>query len=249
MARVLKIHRGDGGKKSRRVTTALIILFLLLVLILVLNSSVFTIKQVNVSGNKKMSAEEIKAEFGVDEGMNLFRYFINYVGHSFSISPRLDAAEVFVHWPNQIEIVVEESVTIGYVYFQGTYLCLSKNGYVVDSTYHLEEDLPVIKGLSVGSFTLGETLSTKDTERYQLIVTIGAVLQKYGLSERVTEIDVRDMEDIILYTENLEIWCGSREDIDIKIATVDQVLKANDSISGILHAEDLSKQVYIEDKL
>lgn len=249
MARVLKIHRSTRGKGHKKFTVGLLILFLFLIVILVLNSSIFSIRTIEIEGNQRMSKEEIMADFGLEEGVNLFRYFLNHIGRKFSPDPRLDSVDVYINWPDGVRIVVEESVTIGYIYFQGTYLCLNQSGYVVDSTYSLQQELPVIKGLTVGSFTLGETPSTTDDEKYKEIVTIGATLQKYGLGETVLEIDVRDMQNIILYTKNLTIYCGSKEDIDMKIAVIHSVLEKDNSVSGSMHVEDLSKQIYIESNL
>lgn len=249
MARVLKIYRDSKQKALRRLTVWLLVFFLLLILLLVLNSSLFQIKTITIEGNQRMTAEEIQKDFGLEKGTNLFRYFLNHVGRKFSPDPRLDSVDVYVQWPSGVRIVVQESVTIGYVYFQGTYLCLNQSGCVVDSTYYLEEELPVIRGLSIGSFALGEPLSTTDAERYQAIVYIGTILQKYDLSRIVREIDVRDMNSIVLYTDNLEIYCGSRTDMDMKIAVIHSVISKDATLSGVMHVEDLSKQIYIESKL
>lgn len=249
MARVLQIHRNSRRKSSRKLMVLLAIAFLLLVLILVLNSSIFSIKNITVEGNQRMSREEILEDFGLEEGVNLFRYFLNHIGRTLSPDPRLDSVDVYVQWPNSVRLVVEESITIGYVYFQGTYLCLNQNGCVVDSTYSLEEDLPVIRGLTIGSFTLGEAPSTTDTERYRAVVVIGTILQKYGLSKTVLEIDVGDLESIVLHTDRLEIFCGSQTDIDMKIAVINEVMKKDSTLSGVMHVEDLSKQIYVESKI
>ena len=152
-----------------------------------------------------MTAEEIQKDFGLEKGTHLFRYFLNHVGRKFSPDPRLDSVDVYVQWPSGVRIVVQESVTIGYVYFQGTYLCLNQSGCVVDSTYYLEEELPVIRGLSIGSFALGEPLSTTDAELVSGDRLYRHDLQKYDLSRIVREIDVRDMNSIVLYTDNCDL--------------------------------------------
>jgi len=164
------------------------------------------------------------------------------------VDPRLSAVDIYIEWPNTVRIVVDESMTIGYVYFQGTYLCIDRKGQVAASTHTLDEDLPVIRGLEVGSFMLGESLDTSDTERYEAVVSVCSILRKHELSTVIKEVNVLALNDIVLYTDDMDIHCGGMDDMEQKVNAIAALLAKEDLPKGILHIEDLDQQVYIEPK-
>ena len=114
------------------------------------------------------------------------------------------------------------------------------------STHTLDEDLPVIRGLKVGDFMLGESLDTTDTERYEAVVSVCTILKKHELSTVIKEVNVLALDDIILYTDEMDIHCGTMEDMEQKINAIAAILQEKDLPKGILHIEDLDQQVYIE---
>lgn len=235
-------------RKNRRIILAAIVALILLAL-LILNSNIFSLKTIEITGNEQMSDEEVKEYFGLTEGVNLFRFFLNHIGKKVSRDPRIENAEVYVNWPDGVKIEVKESVTVGYVYFQGTYLCLSRDGAVVDSTYYLSRELPILKGLNVKSFSIGQVPVTEDESTFKTVMQLGSVLKKYGLTELVREMNVHDLSNIVLYTDNLDIYCGGTEDFDMKAAVIQATIANSKTVSGILHVEDLEKQIYIEPKV
>lgn len=246
MARILKIrNRFEESKKSRK-TLWLILAAVLLLIIIVLNSSLFSLKYVEIEGNERVSDEDIMNDLDLEIGMNLFRYFISHINAEPKVDPRLNSVDIYVSWPDTIRVEVTESMTIGYVYFQGTYLCIDRRGTVASSTYSLDEDLPIIKGIEVGSFSLGEVLDTKDTERYNAVVSLCSVLRKHELSTIVKEVNIRDITDIVIYTDKLEIHCGSMDNMEQKVGVIRSILEEYANLKGVLHVEDLSQQVYFE---
>lgn len=249
MARVLKIQNGYQPPKKSRKKLWLGIAAVILLALLILNSSIFSLKHVEIEGNERVSQEEILEDLELEMGMNLFRYMITHLNAQPKVDPRLSSVDIYFSWPNTVRIQVDESMTIGYVYFQGTYLCIDRKGHVATSTYTLDEDLPIIKGIEVGSFSLGESLDTKDTQRYEAVVSVCSILRKHELSEVVSEVNVRNLDDIILYTEKLEIHCGDMTEMEQKIGVIGSILEKPEIPAGILHIEDLDQQVYIEPKV
>ena len=249
MAKVVRIGYEEPKRRHRGVKVLLCVLLALLLALLFLNSSFFEISKVSVEGNQQVSKETIMENLNIAEGTNMFRYLLNNWNAVHTMAPRIDTADVYMNWPNAITVRVTERTTVGYVPHMGTYLCVDKNGYVLDSTYYLEDDLPIIRGVKIESYKLGEVLDTKDSARYDTVLEICAILQKYSLSTRIVEINVSNLDSIMLYTTNLDISCGGFENFDQKMEAVGKMLENDEKIAGILHVEDLTKQVYIENKL
>ena len=248
---VLKV--GNLGREEerkagrRRRNIFFVILGLLLALILVLNSPLFDLKDIEISGNERVSSEQIARDLGLTKGTNLFRYALTHFNKTPRMDPRLSTVDVYMKWPDRVKIVVEESQTIGYVYFQGTYLCIDRRGQVASSTNQSDQDLPVIEGSEVGSFSIGDSLNTQDAEKYDAVVTIGANLKKYDLNTTVHTVNVRSLDNILLKTDNLTVSCGSMTDMERKIGILAALLKQEPSLpKGTLHIEDINSSIYIE---
>ncbi len=248
MARILKIENGFHPPKIDRKKFWLIVGGAVLLVLLLLNSSIFSLKHVKLEGNERVSQEAILEDLDLAMGDNLFRYMLSHWNADPVVDPRLSAVDIYIEWPNTVRIVVDESMTIGYVYFQGTYLCIDRKGQVAASTHTLDEDLPVIRGLEVGSFMLGESLDTSDTERYEAVVSVCSILRKHELSTVIKEVNVLALNDIVLYTDDMDIHCGGMDDMEQKVNAIAALLAKEDLPKGILHIEDMNQQVYIEPK-
>lgn len=225
-----------------------IVIALIVIAVAIVNSPIFSLKTYEVEGNERISDEDILRDLDLAEGMNLFRYAVRHLDNKNTpqVDPRLSTVDVYFEWPSHVKIVVEESQTIGYIYFQGTYLCIDRKGQVANSTNAPDQDLPIIKGIQVGSFSIGESLSTSDAVRYDAVVTIGSTLRKYDLQGVVSEINVHNMDDIILVSDVLEARCGDMTDIGQKIAVLAELLTRRNMPKGILHIESLNNEIYIE---
>ena len=62
----------------------------------------------------------------------------------------------------------------------------------------------------------------------------------------IKEVNVLALDDIILYTDTMDIHCGTMEDMEQKINAIAAILDEPSIPDGILHIEDLDQQVYIE---
>ncbi len=247
MAKILKVQ-GFGEEKVRSWLLGLAIgVGIIILLLILLNSPIFSLRTFEVEGNNRVSDETIMEELGLDYGQNLFRYAISHVGKNPpTVDSRLSSVDVYFHWPSTVRVEVEESETIGYVYFQGTYLCIDQKGQVASSTNQPDDDLPVIIGLTVGDFSIGEPLGTSDGERYEAVMSIGSNLRKYDISRVVKEINIRNLEDIIMTTDRLVCHCGSMTDMGQKINVIAELSQKSGIPRGILHIESMSDQIYIE---
>ena len=237
-----KYRYNEGSGRRRKMLIALIILLILLLL----NSFVFSIEKITVTGNEVVSAEEICSELGVEEGMNMFHFLIASNLQQLNLNPRIATLDVYVQWPNKLEIAVKERTVVGYVSYMGLYLCLDEAGYVVDSTHYIQEDMPIVTGVTIQNFALGEPLNTRSVSLSQTIMDICTSLQKYELGTVVIRVDLTDLSDIRLYTTLLDVRCGEEEDMDLKVQALAKIIAKEPETAGILHLEDMEGKIYLE---
>lgn len=248
MGKVVEL-KAKQKKKRRPVRTIIIsVLIVLLIFVLWLNSQFWVVENFEIEGNHQLTEEEVLESFKMKSGMNLIGYCLKNYKQEFELNPLIRSADVFIQWPDAIKVVIEEKEVMGYIPYMGMYLCIDAYGSVLDSTHEIEEGTPVLTGIQADSFRLGETVDTKDTERFMIMLDCIALLKSYELSGIVTEIAIPSVKDIHLYTENLEILCGGAESLEQKIAAAIAIMKDPSGPTGILHVEDLEDQIYVEPK-
>ena len=248
MSKVIHLDERGGIRNHRRrhVSKLWIIPGMIVLILLVLNSPLFSVREVTIEGNERISDETIMDNLEISLNMNLFRYCVGHLNNDFDVDPLVDTLDVYIEWPDAISITVTEKSVMGYIPYMGLYLCIDTLGCVLDSVHEIDEGIPLLTGVTVQSFSLGEAVDTEDTERFTIMLSVLTVLEKYELLDQVDEISVSDAEDIHLYIDDLDVSMGSEDDLDRKVAAVVSVLEDEDRPSGILHIEDLDGQVYIE---
>ncbi|MBQ7064009.1 MAG: FtsQ-type POTRA domain-containing protein [Firmicutes bacterium] len=246
MARQVKLDSHYRFNDSRRRRRKWLIIVAIILALLLISTFFFDIHEIRIEGNTTVSEQSIRDSLGVKEGMNMIRYLIASQFGKPELSPRIQSLDIYFNWPHTLLVEVKERMVVGYVSYMGMYLCIDETGYVVDSTHYLIEDMPVITGVTIQDFRLGEPLNTSSVSVSQTIMEICAALRKYGLSERVVRIDLTDFSDVRLYTEKLDIRFGEDDDVDRKIQALERILEHDPAIAGILHIEDVDGQVYLE---
>lgn len=243
-----KIVDIETKRKKRRPVWPWIILILIAAVVLFLNSDFFKVEKVEIRGNERVSDEIVLEDLEMQDGMNLFRYFITHLQSEYELDPLILSADVFVKWPRTVRVEVVEKKVMGYIPYMGMYLCIDTTGSVLDSIHEVAEGTPVLTGISVQSFGMGEPVDTEDTERFTIMLDCLKIIEKYALTASVDEISVARADDIhlILKEEGLDVSLGGSEDLDRKISAVVSILEDPDHPAGVLHLEDLDGQVYIE---
>ncbi len=245
MGRVVHINQ----KQKKRRAALVIIVFAVLALLLVwLNSGFFAVKTIEIDGNERVSDEAVLQSLNMEKGMNLIGYCLHNRKQQFELDPLISRADIFIHWPDSVKVEIEERKAMGYLPYMGLYLCVDALGSVIGSVHHVDEGTPVLTGVSVDGFSLGEPVATSNTERFAIMLDGLSILEKYGLNTVVRKISVASPSDILLYTDTLEIRCGTKDDLDRKIAIAASVLEDGSCPSGILHVEEPDGQVYVEER-
>ena len=140
----------------------------------------------------------------------------------------------------------DEMYACGYVPYVDYFLNIDMDGRVLYITSTVNDNLPVIEGLKFNRFILGGYLETDNDEAFNTIAMLVKLFEKYGLDEKViNKIDVANLDDIHLYTNNVDVAFGSHKDADKKIRTLKEIL-ANlhvaENIKGLLDIRVISRQ-------
>ena len=140
----------------------------------------------------------------------------------------------------------DDSNPCAYVPYADSFLSIDMNGRVLSVTAAAVDGMPVIEGLKFQNFTIGGCLETDNDEVFNTIALIIKLLKKYDLNENfINQIDVSNLDDIHLYTDNVDVAFGSSKDADEKIRTLKEImanLRGAENVKGVLDIRVIGRQ-------
>lgn len=144
--------REERRKKRRRkhILVGFLITLLILALAALIVIKVFTVKNVEVEGNKLYSDEQIKEwVLNDDYSWNTLYVYFKYRFFDTQEVPFIDTMEVTVKSPHTLHVEVYEKGLLGYLYMDslGQNVYFDKDGFVVEMSTDVIEGVPQITGL------------------------------------------------------------------------------------------------------
>ena len=170
-------HRRGGRKKGIILGVILGILIILLVLIFSVR-----IKDVEVSGNKQYTKEQIESLLfdGKWSRNSAFCYYQNRFKEHKSI-PFIEEYKINFKSPTKVEVVVFEKSVVGCVSYMSSYMYFDKDGIIVESSSEQLPGVPVITGLEFGHIVLHQPLPVADQDIFGEILNLTQVLNVSGI--------------------------------------------------------------------
>lgn len=209
-------------------------------------SPIFSIKNVEISGNNHVSETEIRNLLNIKEGDNLFLTF-NFVIRK-RLEPNAYIKDVTVRrkLPNTLSVEVKER-EIEFVFAkEDTYYYFDKDGKFLEKSTQPIIGKIEIKGYKtdVDKLEINDTFSNEDLKKLEDINEIIKTAEKQQIADLITYIDVSDQKDYRLYlqTENKIVHMGNMEMIEDKMLFVKKILEKEKGNSGeIFVNRDLNK--------
>ena len=188
-------------------------------------SPVFATKNVAVEGAEHYTKEQLCDMIGLSGGDNIFLFGKGKAAQRLEQDPYIADAKLSCRWPDTLVIDVTERKVRGYVPYMGSYLYIDEAGRVLDVQDACREAAPMVKGLSFGSFTLGEVIPVENPEALSVVLQVSQLMEKYELLDLVVEIDVSNPKRIYAYVNQVQIILGNMENGDTKIRYMAEIMK------------------------
>ena len=115
-----------------------------------------------------------------------------------------------------------------------------KDGIVMETAKDRKEGVPYIKGLTIKSWQLGEKLPIENKKKFDMILNITQLLEKYELD--IQGIEFTADSEIILRKDNIEIELGDGSNLAVQLMNLGSILDAEDleGKTGVLYMKDYS---------
>ena len=223
----------------------------LLMILLFLVSPMFHVRHIEVSGNFRISSDEIREQLGLGSTTHLLLFSQNQVRQRLMENLYIGDVQFERVFPNRLYVsITERRLTAYFEHMPGSFLFLDDTGRVLEVRTYFTEPLPVLDGLQFTRFQLGEVLEVPDTAAFNVIVQYAQLLNHHGLIDRVSHINVSDSANIRIIIGNKEFNVGGGiHGADEKVRTILQVLAAMpypELMRGFMDMRELRPQYFFE---
>lgn len=192
-----------------------------------LTSSLFNIKTINVTGNIRVSQQEIIRLSGLSYQQNIFRINTKATMKSIFQNPYVKKIKIDRALPNVINIDIIERKPLVLVPYVGSYLYVDQEGIVVEINSSIKDlKLPIINGLKFSTFKLGEEIKLENKQQLESMVKLINEISNTGINQEITEINTADVSNIKLITKNgIKINLGDASDLENKIPLAKAIIQ------------------------
>lgn len=237
-------------KKKKAILKIVKVLTLIIVIIgvsiYVALSPLFNIKEINVTGNSKLSKEEIisLSELKTDE--NTFKVSKKNIKNKVKANAYIENVKIRRKLPDKVEIIVVERVATYMIPFANSYIYINNQGYMLEITSQKAE-MPAIVGISTPEEELheGQRLISEDLVKLGEVLQIMESANANELVDLITKIDISNRQDYILTLEKEKkaIHLGDVSNLSTKMAYVKKILNDEKGVEGeILVNTDLTNK-------
>jgi len=223
-------------KKKKKGIAAGVIVSVLAVAIILLFTC-FHIQEIEVTGNKHYTDEQIK-DFVLENGyidntvLLMWKNKIKPI-EDIPFIAKLDVEYVNTH---KITITVYEKAMAGCVEYMNAYVYFDQDGYVLEISQRKLEDAPCISGMSFDTMEIHEKLPIQNEERFKVILKLTQLIQKYGLL--IDSIRFTSENEIVLQQKDIRVEIGDGSILERQLVDLDQILDGLEGKKGTLDMRD-----------
>lgn len=224
MSKVVKITKLK--KKAKSHVGILSFLLVVAIICFFLMSPIFSIEGVSVSGNKKVSSDEIISASKLVYGQNIMQIDKYAIKDRVYGNPYIKDIIIKRVWPNHIKMIIEEKNPIAETIFYGSKLLIDENGYVLEVvTDNFQTDFAVLEGLSVSGITTGEKLECAEKEKLEYFLEILKNFNNNDMLNKVQKLLVKDNAFLVFLKEGHVVNLGENIDnLQYKVLLLNEII-------------------------
>jgi len=225
---------------SRRRIIAFFSLVILIAVCAFCINKFFVIKEVEVEGNTRATADEIKDYiFDKSYDTNTLVFFIKSKFEKKKSIPFVATYDISMVSSTKVKITVYEKDVVGYLQYMGSYIYFDKDGIVVESSSELIEDVPLITGLNFDNFVINSKLPVYNEDVFDMILDLTQNIKKYKI--KADKIYISENYESTLYIGDVKVLLGSSGDINQKLSDLYDMRKQLEGKSGTLDMKEVEK--------
>ncbi|MCL1843255.1 MAG: FtsQ-type POTRA domain-containing protein [Defluviitaleaceae bacterium] len=237
---------------NNKFLAAAIVGIIALAVLLFLISPFFRIQTIVISGNIRFTQEEILGGIGTEESAHLLLFNTRRARQNLKQNMYIGEVQFERLLPGRLHVSITERRLTAYVeHIPGSFLYLDDNGRVLEVRNYKAEPLPVLQGLQITGFQVGQLLEVPDVAAFNVVVQYAQLLNQHGLIDRVSHINVSDAANIRIIIGYKDFNVGGVANADEKVRTIAQILYRTPDVELIRGFMDLTvvRSQYVFEKL
>ena len=236
-------------KIFRRIGYVLLSLILCLIFGVICMALFLKIESMEVSGNKRYTAEQIVSVSGIEVGQNL--YAINKKAAKGFITeeyPYINDVTIRRELPSTLTFKVEEDIPRYYTEICGEYFVLSESLRVLERTFDIpqsgDEEIKLIPLLmsEVQTAVVGDELVFEKELVFEYISNFIQALTSHEMAPEITSIDMTQRYNIyVTYQDRFRIYMGDNTETAMKLTFAGLMIETfPQDKSGQVDAHDIT---------
>ncbi len=234
-------------KKKPVLKIAISVILAVLCLAAFLLSPIFKIETVAVEDSTYYTQEELTEALQEVIGKNYFSVLFSNVPFShldyifktrlytqeqklISDKTYIKEAEITCNFPNKIIIKIKERTPSFLTKFQGEYLLIDSEGYVLEVFSDEDKpDYPIVEGLDIAGYKTGKSLGSQSSpSRLELAIKICNLMEQSEFLEGYIDIiDITNENSIWMFAgPSLSVKLGNSSDLAMKISTLKEIFQS-----------------------
>lgn len=235
-----------GGRRRGPGCLSVVLLFLFVVVAAVTTVMIFfSIRTIEVAGNDKYTAEEIRTSSGIKVGDNLVMFNkFKVINRLFDRLPYIEEIRIFRHLPDTLYIDITESRTIAKIESDRGIWLMSAEGKLLElASLNQGSGLIAVEGAQLVKPVAGDlaVLEGDDSIRFGALTDTLLGLIDAGIEEEVDLVDISRVYNVEFeYKGRFRVKLGMPESIDYKLDYLKAIvgeLEANQT--GIIDLSEL----------
>ena len=229
-------------KLLKRVLIGILIFAVLAAIAVFVVLKVFVVKNVKVEGNELYDKELITETVLNDEySWNSLYVLLKYTFVDTKAVPFIDTMEIQLEDPQTLKIKVYEKGMLGYLYISaiGENAYFDKDGFVVETSTRIIENVPKIEGVICDEVVLYEKLPI-DNQKLREMLTLTQALKREELTSDVIHFGLEQAP--VLFYGDTQVWLGSIELLTQKVDRLKEIFPSIHGTAGVLHMENWTEE-------
>jgi cell division protein FtsQ len=213
-------HQSDWFKFERLFGLLLAIMALLIFL----NSRLFAVKSITVTGNSRLTDTEIILGSGIHLNQSIFMVRGRRIEAGLKKYPWLAEVRTVKKYPDTVELLVRERVPFGVLTYHGNGLLIAEDGMILQLVDDDQQTpLPRITGIKLGAVKIGRMIADPD------LATAIRILKLAGpqIAKAILEVNMADYTLQYRHPKRKEVLAvllGDAQELERKIYNLKAIL-------------------------
>ena len=249
-AEPVKKSEKEGGHKGLKVL--LILAAALAAVALVLRYAVFSVRNIQVTGNSSMSAEDVIRSSGIHRGDGILTLNEKTVEEKINSNYKLKFRYLEKKLPDTVVISIREREECCWLNYCGICYTMDKNLMVLSETEDrtkVPDNLVEVKGLDIRSgYMTGQRMILNNERQQTLLSQLFLETKVLGCNAEIKDADLSNPDSILLTTrDGYTVAMGNDDELHAKLRSlflVREKLREMGKVNGTIHVNNPESPFY-----